>query len=89
MQNDYPWRSALRDPLVKWFLGFFGAVFGFLMLPRTIKYLLRRFVLGTLSEIVVIVITGLLTEKMVAWIGKDDAQRSGIGTMDNRSSNAP
>ncbi len=73
MQNGSPPRHALSDPIVKWLLGFFGAVFGFLLLPKTLKYFVRRFVLGTLGEVVVIVLTGLLTEKMVDWIGKDDA----------------
>jgi len=70
MPNGSP--SPLNDPIVKALLGFFGAVFGFLMLPRALKYFLRRFVLGTFSEIVAIVITGLLTEKVVHFISKDD-----------------
>ena len=64
--------SPLGDPLVKWFLGFFGAVFGFLLLPRTVKTFFRRFVLGTLGEIVVIIVSGLLTEKAVDLIKKDE-----------------
>ena len=60
------------NPLVKWFLGFFGAAFGFLLLPRAVKTFFRRFVLGTLSEIVVIIVSGLLTEKAVDLIKKDE-----------------
>lgn len=65
-------RSPLGDPLVKWFLGFFGTVFGFLLLPRAIKMFFRRFLLGTLSEIVVIIVSGLLTEKAVNLLKKDE-----------------
>ena len=67
-----PDRSPLRDPLVKWFLGFFGALFGFLLLPRAFKLFVRRFVLGTISEIVTIIIAGLLTGKAVDYISEDE-----------------
>ena len=72
MSNGPPQRSPLNDPLVKVLLGFFGTLFGFLMLPRAFKFFLRRFVLGTLGEIVAIVVTGLLTEKAVDFLKKDD-----------------
>ena len=72
MSNGSSPRSPLGDPLVKWFLGFFGALFGFLLLPRAIKAFFRRFLLGTLSEIVVIIISGLLTEKAVDYLRRDE-----------------
>ena len=72
MSNGNLQRSPLGDPLVKWFLGFFGALFGFLLLPRAIKTFFRRFLLGTLSEIVVIIVSGLLTEKAVDLIRKEE-----------------
>ena len=72
MANGAPDGSPLGDPLVKWFLGLFGAFFGFLLLPRAVKTFFRRFVLGTLGEIVVIIISGLLTEKAVDLIKKDE-----------------
>jgi hypothetical protein len=65
----------LQDPIVKWLLGFFGAVLGFLLLPKTVKFVLRKFLLGTLTEIVTIVLTGLLTEKAVDLIGKENDRR--------------
>lgn len=72
MPDNLPKRSPLSDPLVAWFLGFFGALLGFLLLPRTLKALIRRFVLSTLSEIVAVILTGLLTEKAVDFLGKED-----------------
>ncbi len=72
MSNGHPQRSPLNDPLVKGLLGFFGTVFGLLLLPRAIKLFFRKFVLGTLGEIVAIVVTGLLTEKAVDFFKKDD-----------------
>ncbi len=51
-------------------LGFLGVTAAFFLLPKTIKYVLRRFLLGIISEIVAVVITGLLTEKLVDYIGE-------------------
>ena len=72
MEKNSSERSPFEDPIVKWLLGFFGAVLGFLLLPRTLKYVIRRFVFGTLGEIVAIVLTGLLTEKAVEFISKEE-----------------
>ena len=74
MSNNNLQRSPLDDPLVKWFLGFFGAMFGFLLLPRALKAFFRRFLLGTFSEIVAIVVAGLLTEKAVDLIKKEEEE---------------
>lgn len=52
-------------------LGFFGVTAAFLFLPKTIKYVVRRFVLGTVAEIVAVIITGLLTEKLVDLISHE------------------
>ena len=72
MSNGNLQRSPLSDPLVKWFLGFFGAMFGFLLLPRALKAFFRRFLLGIFSEIILIILSGLLTEKAVDLIKKDE-----------------
>lgn len=70
MSNHRP--APLSDPIVRWLLGFFGAVFGFMLLPRALKFVVRRFILGTFSEIIAIVLTGLLTEKAVNLLGKEE-----------------
>ncbi len=72
MSSILPDRGTLKDPLVKWFLGFFGAALGFLLLPRALKLFLRRFVLGTFSEIVAILLAGLLTGKAVDYLTEDE-----------------
>lgn len=51
-------------------LGFFGVTAAFLLLPKTVKYVIRRFFLSIVSEIVAVVITGLLTEKLVNFISE-------------------
>lgn len=71
MPTDPSSRSPWQDPIVRGLLGFFGVVFGVLVLPKAIKYIFRRFVLGTISEIVAIVVTGLLTEKAMGWLNKE------------------
>lgn len=58
-------RSEIQDSLLKLFLGFFGTLFAFFLLPRTIKFVIRKFLLGIIGEVVTIVITGLLAEKAV------------------------
>lgn len=56
--------------LVSVLLGFFGVTAAFLLLPKTVKFVIRRFLLGIISEIVAVVLTGLLTEKLVDLIGE-------------------
>ena len=71
--------EAPDNSIITVLLGFFGVTAVFLLLPRTIKYFLRTFVLGIISEIVAVVVTGLLSEKLVEMIGRDtpsDAVRS-------------
>lgn len=72
MSNGPPQRSPLSDPLVQMILGFFGTLFGLLLLPRAIKLFFRKLVLGTFSEIVAIVVAGLLTEKAVDLLKKEE-----------------
>lgn len=55
--------------LLSLLLGFLGVTATLLLLPKTVKYVIRRFFLGIVSEVVAVVITGLLTEKLVGMIG--------------------
>ena len=64
--------SAETDrSLLSILLGFFGVTAAFLLLPKTVKFVIRRFLLGIISEIVAVVVTGLLTEKVVDLISED------------------
>ena len=63
--------AATRNGVVSVLLGFFGVTAAFLLLPKTIKYVIRRFFLSIVSEVVAVVITGLLTEKVVDYISQD------------------
>lgn len=67
----------LQQSLVSLVLGFLGVTALILLLPRTLKYMLRRFVTGIVGEVVAVVLTGLLTEKVVDWIGRDQAVTNG------------
>ena len=71
MRSSLPGTSGPRNSLISLLLGFFGVTAAFLLLPKTIKYVIRRFFLSIISEVVAVVITGLLTEKLVDVIGKD------------------
>lgn len=74
MPQNLPERSAFDDPIVKWLAGFFGALFGFMLLPRALKFMIRRFVFGTIGEVIAIILTGLLTEKAVEFLNKDEEE---------------
>lgn len=71
MRTSSKGTSTPRNSLISLLLGFFGVTAAFLFLPKTIKYVIRRFFLSILSEIVAVVITGLLTEKLVDLISHD------------------
>lgn len=63
-------------------LGFFGVTAAFLLLPKTIKYVIRRFLLGIISEIVAVVITGLLTEKLIDLMGERHERHDSMETVE-------
>lgn len=69
--------SNLQQSLVPWLLGFFGFTAAFLFLPKTLKFLIRRFFFGLFGEIVAVVLSGLLTEKAVEWLTEEGLQRNG------------
>lgn len=79
----YPMRSSpqesnVPDGLISLLLGFFGVTAAFLLLPKTIKYVIRHFVAGIISEIVMVVLAGLLTEKLIDVVGSDVPESTGI-----------
>ncbi len=57
--------SGFKQSLTTWLFGFFGAIFAFLLLPRTIKFFIKRFFFGIAGEVVAVLLAGLLTEKAV------------------------
>lgn len=66
--------SGAPNGLVSLLFGFFGVTAAFLLLPKTIKFVIRRFVLGIFSEIVAVIVTGLLAEKLVDVIGREHSE---------------
>lgn len=76
--DRFDWHDAdLPQSLLSMILGFVGVTALILLLPRTVKYVIRRFVFGIVGEIVAVVITGLLTEKLVDVIAHDHAGHNG------------
>lgn len=57
--------------LVFGFLGVIGTAF---LLPRLLKFGFRRYFMGIASEILLILFSGLLTEKLVSYLSRDDAE---------------
>jgi len=71
---NYPQHSkpTLAESSTRWLFGFFGAAAVFMLLPRTIKFLIKRFVWGVLAEVVAVVIAGLLAEKAADRASRED-----------------
>ena len=61
--SDAP--RSLQSVILPWILGALGITALIKFLPRTIMYAIRRWVFGLIAEIVMVVIAGLLTEKLV------------------------
>lgn len=64
---------SLAESSAKLLFGFFGVTAVFLLLPRTVKYLIKRFIWGVAGEVVAVMIAGLLTEKAAERVGRHDA----------------
>ncbi|GIV58438.1 MAG: hypothetical protein D6746_14720 [Bacteroidetes bacterium] len=73
MRYDSDTPSDLGDSLATWLFGFFGAVAAFLLLPRALKYFVRRLLVRLVSEAVLLVAAGLLTERIVDWLSRERA----------------
>ncbi len=64
--------NNLPAPVTKFVAGFVGTAFAFLFLPKTLKLFIRRFVLGLIGEVIFVIITALLTEKMAELLGREN-----------------
>ena len=65
-------QPSFAESSAKWLFGFFGAIAAFLLLPKTVKYLIRRFFWSVFAEVVTVVIAGLLTEKAAERAGHSE-----------------
>lgn len=70
MQSGFGQNDA-RGAITNLLIGFFGVLGAFLLLPRTAKFMVRRFFMGIISEVLMVILTGLLTEKLVDFISHD------------------
>ena len=62
----------LADSLFRWLLGMIGSFLLVVSLPRLIRLFGKRLLPRMLSELIWIALTGLLFEKLTAWIARDD-----------------
>jgi hypothetical protein len=65
-----------RQAFINLLTGFFGVLGAIFILPRALRFFGKRFAFGIVSEIVTIVITGLLTEKLVSVISPNGDEDS-------------
>lgn len=70
--SDSP--RSLQSVILPWVLGALGITALVKFLPRTIMYAIRRWLFGLIAEIVMVVIAGLLTEKLADRL----ASRNGV-----------
>ena len=49
-------------------LSFFGVAATILLVPKTTRYLFKRFFWGFIGEIVAVTVSGLIAEKLVHWV---------------------
>ena len=61
----------MQSTFIKFIIGFVGTILGFKVLPKLFKFVFRRVLPSLVSEIVAIVITGLLTEKAIDLISEE------------------
>lgn len=67
-----PPEDALRHNLVRWGLGFFGGLAAILIVPRLLKFSAKRFAFSFVAEVLAVVVAGLLTERAVDTLSRDD-----------------
>ena len=69
--------DPLLEGLVKSVLGFFGVIAAAKLLPKLFSFTMRRFVFGLLSELIMVVLAALLTEKFAEKLtGRESSSES-------------
>ncbi|MDZ4700791.1 MAG: hypothetical protein SH809_13865 [Rhodothermales bacterium] len=66
----------LTDSLFNWLFGMIGSFLLVLSLPRLMSLFGRRMLPRMVSEMIAIALTGLLAEKLLAWIARDNDRQS-------------
>lgn len=69
--------DPLQEGLVKGLLGFFGVIAAVKFLPKVLSFTVRRFVFGLLAEVIMVVLAGLLTEKVAKKLTGRDPSAQG------------
>jgi Na+/H+ antiporter NhaC len=82
-------QAPQRQAIINLITGFFGVLGAILILPRALRFFGKRFAFGIVSEIVAIVITGLLTEKLVSTLSPDGEDSPSDRTRPERPTRAP
>lgn len=80
MDDFSPTDSGLQNTLIKSALGFFGMIAGVKLLPKLLSLFARRFLFGFVSQMIFVVLAGLLTKKVAETITGRDAGADLDGT---------
>ncbi len=73
MDDFSPTDSGLQNTFIKSALGFLGVVAGFKLLPKIVSFVARRFVFGFVSQLIFVILAGLLTKKAAETLTGRDA----------------
>lgn len=65
MESSSQESSNLSTSLLSWLLGLLGVTALIKLLPRAVKYLVRRWIIGIMIEIVAVILVALLSDKLV------------------------
>lgn len=63
--------SGTQQSLLRYVVGFFSVGAIILLLPKTLKFMIRKFLFGLIAEVITVVLAGLLTEKLVDQISRE------------------
>ena len=77
MDRFEPTESGSLNTLIKSAVGFFGVVATFKLLPKLLSFVTRRFIFGLISEVIFVVLAGLLTEKVAEKLTGKEAPEAG------------
>ena len=60
---------SIEESVGKWGAGFAAAIFAFVLLPKTAKYVIRKLITRLVLEIAGIIVVGLLSERVLTLLG--------------------
>ncbi len=69
--------NSSRSGITNLLIGFLGVIGAAVRLPRLFRFGFKRYFMSFVSEILLIIISGLLTEKLVTYLTRDESEPAG------------